>query len=299
MDGENVVSLIPRISSTISGTFPYTKLNILVVNDNSTPDLGLTRDNFSSRGYGFEVLELGKNVGNQKAILAGLSKIEEKCANEDVIVVMDSDGEDLPEDIPTLINALKHTGTSLIVASRKRREANWRFLFGLKLFSLFFKILTGSTWNSGNFSCFRGRWLKLHLKDLEVAGNFAGFLRHQVDEQEMVALNRGERIGGQTRTSFTSLINHAIDCLLFWHAEMRIRALLFFTGNLAFLLFTLMVGVFFQIGPYQTTPNWITLIFYGSMTITLLAFSLFFSALILSISEKKLYSGSRTVQKKK
>lgn len=298
MDGENLVTLIPRILKAIEFSFSELQSNILIVNDDWISDPSLLIDKLVTPKHSLEVIELGKNVGNQSAIIAGLSRIIGKCADEDLIIVMDSDGEDLPEDIPTLVNSLKSSGMPLVVATRGHRRARWTFILGLTFFSVFFRILTGSRWNSGNFSCFKGRWLKGYFEDLECSGNFAGFVRYKAESHGTLNLDRGERITGQTRTSFISLVNHALDCLMVWHLEIRIRALLFFAGNLTFFLATLMAALLFRLGPYETSPNWITLIFYGSATMTLLSLSLFLSSLILSVSERKSYLKYTTLRKK-
>ncbi len=72
-------------------------------------------DNFES----IELIELVCNLGSQRAIAVGLAEISH-AHDFDAVVVMDSDGEDRPEDIPALLEeAERHTG-SIIVASRTK-----------------------------------------------------------------------------------------------------------------------------------------------------------------------------------
>lgn len=287
LDGQSLVVLIPRILGVLRRNFPGVQSRILVINDNWQPDSSLILRDWPQDFESVEIIELNKNIGNQRAIIFGLSIIEQNCLDDDLIIVMDSDGEDLPEDIPQLVTPLQTYGKQISLASRGHRTANLKFAIGLKLFSWFFKFLTGAKWNTGNFSCFTGRWIKAYLDELEQSGNFAGFIRYKADGDETVSINRGKRIVGSTRTSLAALINHAIECLLIWHREMRIRALLFFASNLIFLFFTILIGLAFRLGPYQSSPNWITMTFFGSATLTLLALSLFLSALIISIARNK------------
>src|SRR5690348_9418477 len=53
---------------------------------------------------GIEVLRLAVNLGHQRAIAVGLCAIAER-EDIDAIVVMDSDGEDRPEDLAALLAA--------------------------------------------------------------------------------------------------------------------------------------------------------------------------------------------------
>ncbi len=76
-----------------------------------------------------KVLKQAKNFGQANAILAGL-----KYATGKYIVVMDSDLQDKPEDIPTLIHKMEISGKSMAIAlweSRKdtvlKKLTSWMF----------------------------------------------------------------------------------------------------------------------------------------------------------------------------
>ena len=52
------------------------------------------------------ILALRRNVGHQRAIAIGLDYVAERIRPAQVVVVMDSDGEDLPATIPALLDKL-------------------------------------------------------------------------------------------------------------------------------------------------------------------------------------------------
>ena len=77
-------------------------------------------------------VRLARNFGQQNSIAAGLS-----VAQGEYIVLMDSDLQDRPEDIPVLLDALKESNASMAIAQWISRKDT-----GLKKFvsNLFFKV---------------------------------------------------------------------------------------------------------------------------------------------------------------
>lgn len=77
-------------------------------------------------------VKLARNFGQQNSIAAGLS-----VAQGEYIVLMDSDLQDRPEDIPVLLDALRESNASMAIAQWISRKDT-----GLKKFvsNLFFKV---------------------------------------------------------------------------------------------------------------------------------------------------------------
>ncbi len=101
------------------------------------------------------------NLGHQRAIVYGLRTIEPLFDDADIIVTMDADGEDRPEDLPHLLVPLLHETTdrrTLCVARRTKRRETVRFKAMYFVFRLVFRTLTGMTVRSGNYAAYRG-WL--------------------------------------------------------------------------------------------------------------------------------------------
>jgi len=70
--------------------------SIISINDGSTEEIEL---NIEGLEVELTIINLKINVGHQRAIAVGLQYIYNEVDNCDFIVVMDSDGEDNPEDI--------------------------------------------------------------------------------------------------------------------------------------------------------------------------------------------------------
>ena len=58
-----------------------------------------------------DVLPLRRNLGHQRAIAIGLAYVEQHIDNR-CVVVMDSDGEDSPEDVPRLLASSNKKGAT-------------------------------------------------------------------------------------------------------------------------------------------------------------------------------------------
>lgn len=96
-------------------------------------------------------LRLARNFGQHYAIAAGLEH-----AHGDVVVVMDCDLQDLPEEIPALLQALEE-GNEAAFARRVDRQDGWQKRLGSWAFFRLLSWLTGvpqdhTTANFGAFS---------------------------------------------------------------------------------------------------------------------------------------------------
>lgn len=74
-------------------------------------------------------VKLTRNFGQQNSIAAGLD-----FSQNEIVVLMDSDLQDRPEDIPTLINALYDNDVSMAIAQWEERQDSIFKLFVSKLF---------------------------------------------------------------------------------------------------------------------------------------------------------------------
>ena len=98
-DSEVIHELIKRLSPVLeSVTADY---EIILVDDGSRDDSWLQMLAVRQANASIKAVRLSRNFGQQSAIAAGLS-----LTSKELIVLMDSDLQDKPEDIPVLIDAL-------------------------------------------------------------------------------------------------------------------------------------------------------------------------------------------------
>jgi len=91
------------------------------------------------------VLALERNVGQHRAILAGLSHAWGKC-----VVVMDADLQDPPEAIPDLLSKMQR-GYAAVFAGRRGRYESFSRLLTSRLFKGLLHLLCGVPADAGLF----------------------------------------------------------------------------------------------------------------------------------------------------
>lgn len=109
---DNLRELIPRIREVL--TRIERTWEIVVVDDGSTDDTATAVADFDDPGI--RAVRLRRNSGKSAALSAGFSRLD-----GDVVVLMDADGQDDPEEIPRLLDALDG-GLDLVTGRRAQRN---------------------------------------------------------------------------------------------------------------------------------------------------------------------------------
>src|SRR5712692_1479382 len=98
------------------------------------------------------VLTLRRNLGHQRAIAIALAYIQQHCRG-DALVVMDADGEDRPEDILRMLEAMAGAdGPVAVFAERGRRLEKAIFRLFYRIYGSLHVLLAGRSIRFGNFS---------------------------------------------------------------------------------------------------------------------------------------------------
>ena len=117
-EARNLAEIVPRLAAVLEPRWP--RHEILVVDDGSTDGTGELMTQLGRHHHGLRLLTLRRNFGKSTALQAGFDR-----ATGDVIVLMDADGQDQPEEIPKLIDALDG---GLDLATGRRAKRNDRFI---------------------------------------------------------------------------------------------------------------------------------------------------------------------------
>ena len=185
-----------------------------------------------------EVLTPPFNLGHQRAIVFGLRRISHDVADDDIVITMDSDGEDQPSDVPRLVAALTDR-TALVVAERTERSESVSFRLMYVCFRFLFRLLTGTAVRSGNFAAQRGHSLVTTIGhpsfDLCYSSTLLTLRRPMVQ----VPCARGVRFAGQSRMNKHSLIAHGIRMMLPFSERIAVRMLV--AAGLSFVALVTMI----------------------------------------------------------
>jgi polyisoprenyl-phosphate glycosyltransferase len=206
------------------------------------------------------VLDPPFNLGHQRAIVFGVRIVSSRLHEDDVVVTLDADGQDKPEDLPRLIAPLLADGDlrRIVLARRAKRHEPLLFAVLYRLFRVFFHALTGTVVQTGNFAAYRG-WTARHVLrhpyfDLCYSSTFLGLNL----ELEYVPCDRGERYTGRSRMGYGRLIMHGLSMLMPFTDRIAVRALIVFAATMA-TSFALAVAVAcVKLFTNSAIPGWAT-----------------------------------------
>ncbi len=226
-DVDSFVELRQRISKELSrAVIGERELRFVVIDDTACADSKIQKLNGASDVC---VLTPPFNLGHQRALVFALRSLRDDIRSDDIVITMDSDGEDRPEDLPNLISALDVDlqRPQIVLARRTKRKVSWKFRVLYFCFTVIFKLLTGRVLKSGNFAIYRGSTAKKIIHhpyfDLCYSSTLVN-LRVPVD---YVPCERGERYFDQSRMGYFNLLIHGLRMLMPFMERIAVRSLLF------------------------------------------------------------------------
>jgi hypothetical protein len=251
-DRPSLLALLREMDG-LGGAVPIRR--VVVVEDGSLEDPTGVED---LRGHGFdiELIRLVRNVGHQRAIAIGLVQVA-GSVGADQVVVMDSDGEDRPQDIGPLLQALSREQCEVAVAERRKRQEGLKFRVLYRVYRAVFNLLTGQEIRFGNFCALSADAVKrlvymqelwMHLPACVISSRLA---------RCHVATDRGRRFFGTSKMNYVSLVVHGLRSVAVFVESVLTRIIVFCAvlagTSLALILCALAIKV---LG--FATPGWMT-----------------------------------------
>jgi polyisoprenyl-phosphate glycosyltransferase len=248
-----------RLVSEI-GAIPaaQTTFHVVAVDDGSIEEFDI--DDLPEQNGGIaaiEILHLAVNLGHQRAIAVGLSDVSDR-EDLDYIVVMDSDGEDRPTDIPSLLRgAASHPG-SIALASRARRSEGTQFQIGYRLYKTLCRLLIGQVIDFGNFCVLPVKAARRLVYMPELWNCIpAAILRSRLPCTSL-ACDRASRYVGSSKMNMSALVAHGLSAISVY-ADIAFSRLLVGTSAAGLLaLVGAAVAVFLKFAANLATPGWMT-----------------------------------------
>lgn len=219
---------------------------IIFVNDGSNDKswdviLDLNTKNEHVRGIKFQ-----RNYGKSAALFAGF----EACKG-DVIITMDADLQDSPEEIPALYRMITKDGFDLVSGWKKKRHDPVSKTVPTKLFNWATRKLTGIHLN--DFNCGLKAYRKAVVKSIEVYGEmhryvpvlakFAGF--KNIGEK---VVEHQARKYGTTKFGLNRFMNGFLDLLTVVFMGKFSKKPMHLFGALGTLMFIIGFGITFYMG---------------------------------------------------
>ena len=218
------------------------------------------------------------NLGHQRALVYGLRTIAPELDDDDVVVTMDADGEDRPEDLPRMLAPLLAAPAqhhALCVARRTRRRESFRFKVMYFFFRLMFRVLTGQTVRSGNYAAYRGWLARRMLRHPYFDLCYSASLVSLDIPVTLVPCPRGERYAGRSRMNSFRLFMHGLRMLMPFTDRIAVRALVAFSAVFGLGVVGSLVVVAVRLFTTAAIPGWATTSLISIVILSFLALSNF------------------------
>jgi dolichol-phosphate mannosyltransferase len=181
---------------------------IVLVDDGSDDNSLEIMKLYAQQNDDFKVVQLSRNFGHQAAISAGI-----KTALGDVVVIMDGDLQDPPEELPRFLAKWKE-GYDVVYAIRTRRKEGF---FKKTAYYLFYRILgwisdINIPLDSGDFCLMDKKVVKAINYEFPESIRFVRGLRAFAGFKQVgVAYERDKRAAGEVKYTFSKLLQLALD----------------------------------------------------------------------------------------
>lgn len=231
---DSLVELYDWIVSVLrSNSLSY---EILFIDDGSTDNSWQTIREIAARDTAVKGIKFNRNYGKSQALHVGFEK-----AQGDVVITMDADLQDNPEEIPELYSLIVSEGYDLISGWKKKRYDS---ILSKNLPSKLFNAAARKT--SGlklhDFNCGLKAYRKAVIKNIDVYGEMhryipvlaknAGYTR--IDEK---VVRHQARKYGKTKFGMERFINGFLDLITIWFLSKFGRRPMHLFGALGVLMF--------------------------------------------------------------
>ena len=239
---------------------------IVAVEDGSLNEV-LSADDIAAAGLEGEVVHLARNMGHQRAIAAGIAHVA-TTLRPDALVVMDSDGEDVPAAVPELLAVLAEPKVDVVVAKRRQRSESFQFRAFYSVYRRLFKFLTGRSIRFGNFMAMTGQAASRMAAMQETWVHFPAAVMVSRLRMRPVPTDRGKRYFGVSRMNFVSLALHGMRSIMVFAEDVLVRVGVLCVGLIVLACLLLGIATLLKLIGWAT-PGWFSTAF-GILVIILL-----------------------------
>ena len=225
-------------------------ISVIIVNDTSIEKRPINNTNFNNL-KSIQVINMKENKGHARCIAVGLKYINENT-NFDLVIPMDADGEDRPEELgPLLCKAFEHPD-KVITANRVKRSEGFIFRFCYIVHRYLTFIFTSKSIKYGNYTCLPKFAVNLMVNNSATWSSFSGSLAKIIKNKERVTISsiRGKRYFGPSKMSFINLLKHSLSIIAVFKMTLLIRSIFFLiaylflvAGNLSLITLLPVIGV--------------------------------------------------------
>ena len=242
-DWESLFKLLEEINTIIKNIKGY-EFKCIIINDSSNIKKPIIQkpNNFLS----LKIINMRKNRGHARCNAFGLRYINSN-ENFDYVILMDSDGEDRPIEIKSLVNKITESPNKSVVAKRIKRSEGPIFQTFYKIHKLVTLIFTGKNINFGNYSCLTKKDINFLSNKPSLWSSFSGSVKKHIAEFNEIESIRGLRYFGPSKMSLFNLAIHSFSIIAVYKNTVFLRSAIIII-ILSFLSKTIsLLAIFFQV----------------------------------------------------
>ena len=214
---------------------------VIFIDDGSTDNSWSIIEQLAAQNPNIKGIRFLRNYGKSQALHAGFAK-----AQGDVIITMDADLQDSPDEIPELYNMVTQQGYDLVSGwKRKRFDSVLSKNIPSKLFNWAARKTSGVKLN--DFNCGLKAYRNIVVKNIEVSGEMhryipvlaknAGFARIG----EKVVIHQARKYG-TSKFGMSRFINGFLDLITIWFLSRFGKRPMHLFGALGVVMF--LIGLF-------------------------------------------------------
>lgn len=211
---------------------------ILFVNDGSKDDSWEVIKRLSASNPSVKGISFRRNYGKSPALFVGFRQ-----AQGDVVITMDADLQDSPDEIPELYRMITRDGFDLVSGWKQKRYDPLSKTIPTKLFNATARAVSGIH-NLHDFNCGLKAYRKEVVKHIEVYGDMHRYIPYLAKNAGFTKI--GEKVVhhqarkyGKTKFGLDRFVNGYLDLATLWFTnKFGIKPMHFFglLGSLMFLL---------------------------------------------------------------
>ncbi|MCF2593011.1 glycosyltransferase [Bacteroides caecigallinarum] len=215
---------------------------IIFVNDGSTDHSWNVIEDLSKKHDNIKGIKFRRNYGKSPALFCGFEKAE-----GDVVITMDADLQDSPDEIPELYRMITEDGYDLVSGWKQKRYDPLSKTIPTKLFNATARKVSGIK-NLHDFNCGLKAYRREVIKNIEVYGEMHRYIPYLAKNAgfskigEKVVHHQARKYG-KTKFGINRFVNGYLDLITLWflskfgvkpmHIFGFLGSIMFFLGFLA------------------------------------------------------------------
>lgn len=188
---------------------------IIFVNDGSTDNSWNVIEDLSKKHDNIKGIKFRRNYGKSPALFCGFEKAE-----GDVVITMDADLQDSPDEIPELYRMITEDGYDLVSGWKQKRYDPLSKTIPTKLFNATARKVSGIK-NLHDFNCGLKAYRSEVIKNIEVYGEMHRYIPYLAKNAgfskigEKVVHHQARKYG-KTKFGINRFVNGYLDLITLW-----------------------------------------------------------------------------------